>query len=171
MTYGRFAFINSEPTERASTGVFALAPRSNTRQKLRRSRLDPAKTSYSEAGLPLAPEVVAALGNWFAQAHYRSESDFVFASARGGTRDADKLRENVLQPAADRAELGRIGWHSLRHSFATALDVAGARMKVAQELMRHSSITTTMDIYTGTAERDKRETAGRVATAVLGKIQ
>jgi integrase len=119
--------------------------------------------------LPLAPEVVTALGSWFAQAHYRSGTDFVFA--RGGPRDANKLRENVLQPAADRAELGKIGWHSLRHSFATALDVAGARMKVAQELMRHSSITTTMDIYTGTAERDKRETAGRVATAVLGKIQ
>jgi site-specific recombinase XerD len=82
-----------------------------------------------------------------------------------------KLREKVLQPAADRAELGKIGWHSLWHSFATALDVAGARRKAAQEWMRRSGITTTMDVYTGTAERDKRETAGRVATAVLGKIQ
>jgi site-specific recombinase XerD len=90
---------------------------------------------------------------------------------KGGPRDADKLREDVLQPAAERAGLGKIGWHSLRHSFATVLDAAGARMKVAQELMRHSSITTTMDIYTGAVERDKRETAGRVAAAVLGKVQ
>jgi len=133
--------------------------------------IGPAKTAYSEAALPLAPEVVSALQHWLSQAKYRSEEDFVFPSAWGGPRDADKLRENVLQPAADRAIIGKIGWHSLRHSFATALDVAGARMKVAQELMRHSSITTTMDVYTGTVERDKRETAGRVATAVLGKIQ
>jgi integrase len=133
--------------------------------------IGPAKTAYSEAALPLAPEVVSALQNWLSQAKYRSEEDFVFPSASGGPRDADKLRGNVLQPAADRAKIGKIGWHSLRHSFATALDVAGARMKVAQELMRHSSITTTMDVYTGTVERDKRETAGRVATAVLGKIQ
>jgi len=83
----------------------------------------------------------------------RSEGDFVFPSVWGAPRDADKLREKVLQPAADRAKIGKIGWHSLRHSFATALDVAGARMKVAQELMRHSSITTTMDVYTGTVER------------------
>lgn len=141
------------------------------RRSVYQYHIGPAKTPYSEAALPLAPEVVSALGSWFAQAHYRTETDFVFPSARGGPRDADKLREKVLQPAADRAGLGKIGWHSLRHSFATALDVAGARMKVAQELMRHSSITTTMDIYTGAAERDKRETAGRVATAVLGKIQ
>jgi integrase len=130
----------------------------------------PAKT-YSEAALPLAPEIVSALGNWLTRASYRAETDFVFASTNGGPRDADKLREDVLQPAADRAGLGKIGWHTLRHSYATALDVAGARMKVAQALMRHSSITTTMDVYTGTVERDKRETAGRVATAVSGRLQ
>src|SRR5439155_8109546 len=93
----------------------------------------------------------------------------LFPSASGGPRDADKLRENVLQRAADRAELGKIGWHTLRHSYATALDISGARMKVTQALMRHSSITT-MDVYTGAVERDKRETAGRVAAAVLGRF-
>jgi hypothetical protein len=36
--------------------------------------------------------------------------------------------------------------------------------------MCHASITTTMDIYTATVGREKRETAGRVATAVLGNI-
>jgi integrase len=44
-------------------------------------------------------------------------------------------------------------------------------MKVAQELMRHSSITTTMDVYTGTVERDKSETTGRLAAPVLGNVQ
>jgi len=131
----------------------------------------PAKTACSEAALPLAPEIVSALGNWLARATYRADTDFVFASMKGGPRDADKLREDVLQRAADRAGLGKIGWHTLRHSYATALDVARARLKVAQALMRHSSITTTMDVYTGTVERDKRETAGRVASAVLGRIQ
>ena len=60
-----------------------------------------------------------------------------------------------------------MGWHTLRHSFATALDAAGARAKVAQELMRHANYTTTMDIYTGALERDKRETASRVARVVF----
>ena len=130
------------------------------RRSVYQYHVGPAKTPYSEAALPLAPEVVSALGNWLAQASYRADGDFVFPSAKGGPRDADKLRENVLQPAADRAKLGKIGWHSLRHSFATALDVAGARMKVAQALMRHASITTTMDIYTGTVERDKEKPPG-----------
>ncbi len=151
--------------------VDLLRGRIEIRRAVYQYHIGPAKTPNSEAALPLAPEVVSALSGWLPEARYRLETDFVFASARGGPRDADKLREDVLQPAADRAGLGKIGWHSLRHSFATALDAAGARMKVAQQLMRHSSITTTMDIYTEAMERDKRETAGRVATAVLGNIQ
>ena len=141
------------------------------RRSVYQYHVGPAKTEYSEAALPLAPEVVSALGSWLTRASYHTDTDFVFASTRGGPRDADKLREKVLQPAAERAGLGKIGWHNLRHSFATVLDAAGARMKVAQELMRHSSITTTMDVYTGAVERDKREAAGRVASAVLGRIQ
>jgi integrase len=143
----------------------------DVRRSVYQYHVGPAKTENSEATLPLAPQVISALGNWLAEASYRSEKDFVFPSARGGPRDADKLREKVLQPAAERAGLGKIRWHSLRHSFATALETAKARMKVAQELMRHSSITTTMNVDTGTIERRKRKTAGRVATAVLGTIQ
>jgi integrase len=131
----------------------------------------PAKTAHSEAVLPLAPKVLQALQEWLGQAVYRSTTDFVFASDRGGPIDADKIRSRVLQPAALRAGIGKIGWHTLRHSFATALDAAGARVKVAQELMRHANYSTTMDIYTGALERDKRETASRVAQVVLAPLQ
>ena len=141
------------------------------RRSVYQYHVGPAKTPGSEVALPLAPELVSVLSTWLSQATYRSDSDWVFASDKGGLRDADKLRESVLQPAAGRAEIGKIGWHTLRHSFATALDIAGARMKVAQELMRHASIATTMDVYTGVVEREKRETAGRVAKSFLGTVQ
>jgi integrase len=39
----------------------------------------------------------------------------------------------------------------------------GARMKVAQELLRHADIQTTMNVYTGVTEKYKREAANRVA--------
>ena len=141
------------------------------RRSVYQYHVGPAKTSYSEAALPLAPEIVSVLQNWLSQAKYRAETDWVFASDKGGPRDGDKLREKFLQAAADRARIGKIGWHTLRHSFATALDVAGARMKVAQELMRHANIATTMDVYTGVMERDKREIADRVAKTFLGAPQ
>ncbi len=39
-----------------------------------------------------------------------------------------------------------MGWRTLRHSYVTALDAAGARMKVAQELMWHANFAATMDV-------------------------
>ena len=141
------------------------------RRSVYQYHVGPAKTPNSEAVLPLAPEVVSVLADWFSQSTFRGATDWVFASDKGTLRDADMLRENVLHPATEKAGIGKIGWHSLRHSFATALDAAGARMKVAQELMRHANIATTMDVYTGARERDKREAAAQVARSFLGAVQ
>jgi integrase len=130
-----------------------------------------AKTIYSEADLPLSPEIVMAITERYSRAVYRSDGDFVFASNSGKPMWADATREQALIPAAERAGLGRIGWHTLRHTNATVLEQLGARMKVAQELLRHADIQTTMNIYTGAMEKDKREAANRVAQAILGSVQ
>jgi integrase len=50
-----------------------------------------------------------------------------------------------------------IGWHSFRHSLATNLRSLGVDIKIAQELMRHSSCRTTLDIYTRAVDQQKRE--------------
>lgn len=41
-----------------------------------------------------------------------------------------------------------LDFHSLRHTFGTLLAASGVHPRVAQDLMRHSTITLTMGIYT-----------------------
>ena len=41
----------------------------------------------------------------------------------------------------------RVRFHDLRHSHATQMLSAGVHPKVAQERLGHSTITTTMDLY------------------------
>ena len=43
----------------------------------------------------------------------------------------------------------------MRHTFASLLIESDVSMKVVQELLGHSSITTSMDIYTHVSERKK----------------
>lgn len=47
--------------------------------------------------------------------------------------------------------------HILRHSFCTRLCEAGTNIKVIQDIMGHSTITTTMDIYANLSDNSKRE--------------
>jgi hypothetical protein len=43
-----------------------------------------------------------------------------------------------------KAELRHIGWHTLRHTFASHLATRGVPLNAVQQLMGHSTITTTM---------------------------
>jgi hypothetical protein len=54
---------------------------------------------------------------------------------------------------------GKLVFHSLRNSFASFLESSGASPKVAQELMRHSTVQLTLGLYTHLQ-------AGRVSDAV-----
>ncbi|GAB2499583.1 site-specific tyrosine recombinase XerD [Nocardiopsis aegyptia] len=70
----------------------------------------------------------------------------LFLNARGGrlTRQGGWA---VLGAVAERAGVRGVSPHTLRHSFATHLLDGGADIRVVQELLGHSSVTTTQ-IYT-----------------------
>ncbi|HEX3322060.1 MAG TPA: tyrosine-type recombinase/integrase, partial [Terriglobales bacterium] len=72
-----------------------------------------------------------------------------------------------LKPAATRAGIGKIGWHTFRHTYSTMLRSAGTDIKVQQELLRHANIQTTMNIYTQAVSDDKRAANRKVVEMVL----
>jgi integrase len=49
-----------------------------------------------------------------------------------------------LRKACANAQLRKIGWHTLRHTFASHLVMRGVPLTAVKELMGHASITTTM---------------------------
>jgi integrase len=65
------------------------------------------------------------------------------------------------------SEIGHLGTHSLRHSFRSWLQLAGAPLAVQQKLMRHADIRTTMNVYGDTFQPELAEAASKVAGLVL----
>jgi len=76
------------------------------------------------------------------EAHPR-RSLLVFSDSQGKmlTKGGTKA---PLENALKRAGLRHIGWHALRHTFASHLVMRGAPIKAVQELLGHSTIEMTM---------------------------
>lgn len=83
-------------------------------------------------------------------------SHALFLNKRGGALSRQSAW-TVIKDAAERARLGKdISPHTLRHSFATHLLEGGADVRTVQELLGHSSVTTTQ-IYTHVTAENLRE--------------
>lgn len=61
-----------------------------------------------------------------------------------------------------------IRFHDLRHTFATLLIESDVSMKVVQELLGHSTITTSMDIYTHVSDEKKEQALDRLRQRNVG---
>lgn len=79
------------------------------------------------------------------------------------------LIHDTRQVAA--GKFANLGWHTFRHTYRSWLDETGAPMKVQQELMRHASIQTTMNIYGQAMSSSKREANGKVVEMVLKPVK
>jgi integrase len=112
----------------------------------------PCKTESSQKPVPLDPHVAHILTQWREKCRYRKPGDWVFASGRHRGRTpywGPAILRKYVQPLA--REVGiekKIGWHTFRHTYSTLLRSVGTEFKVMQELLRHSSFRSTLDIYT-----------------------
>lgn len=89
--------------------------------------------------IPLSDEAIAALEGLPS----RSAQGFVFTRRSGKLLTEDIVRY-PLERTCRRAGLRRIGWHVLRHTFASHLVMRGVPLTAVQELLGHSNIAMTM---------------------------
>lgn len=86
----------------------------------------------------------------------KGKTHALFLNTRGGALTRQSAWA-IVQLAAQRAGLGdQVSPHTLRHSFATHLLQGGADVRTVQELLGHSSVTTTQ-IYTHVTADNLRE--------------
>jgi len=134
--------------------------------------VDVVKTKYSNVRVPLDPSLAEALLSWKLRSTFNKINDWVFASPfQAGEMPyrAWGIQQRRLKPAARSAGLGDgIGWHTFRHTYRSLLDESGAPMKVQQELMRHASIQTTMNVYGAAMADTKREANSKVVRMIMG---
>ena len=100
--------------------------------------------------VPLCDDLVEALKNY-----KKGTRNLVFSPGKRRHRTPAQCRA-ALAKACKKAGLRRVGWHSLRHTFASHLVMKGAPLKTVSELLGHSTIKMT-EIYAHLSPQVKRD--------------
>jgi integrase len=112
----------------------------------------PCKTESSQEPVPAHPLLADALSEWRKGCVSTKSDDWVFASRRcRGRRPywGQAILRKYVRPVAERVGIQkRVGWHTFRHTYSTLLRSVGTEFKVMQELLRHSTLRSTLDVYT-----------------------
>jgi integrase len=134
-------------------------------------RVDDVKTEYSRDHVPIHESLLKVLLA-LADSCPATEDGWMFPSPlTNRPYYSTEIQKRLLKPIGIKLGLGPIGWHTFRHTYRSWLDETGAPMKVQQELMRHASIQTTMNVYGQAMPESKREANGKVVTMVLKPLK
>lgn len=106
----------------------------------------------------LAADRLAAGDQWH-------DEDLVFPTEFGTPVDPRNLRR-VVEVAARKADLDGVGVHTLRHSAAVAWLEAGVHIRAVADLLGHSSISITGDIYGHTSDSTARSAVDGLSSAL-----
>lgn len=90
------------------------------------------------------------------------DNDLVFANWQGEPQSLDNLTHKFID-FMTRIGLPGFHLHNLRHSLASELANKGEQAKDVSERLRHSNISTTMNIYTKLFDQAKRKTADKLS--------
>jgi len=138
-------------------------------------RLEETKTRNSRRVVKLLPGVLSALvEHRQAQQRQREEAGerwreqgFVFTNGQGGPLDGHNLARRHLPRILEEAGLPQIRLYDLRHTAATLALSAGVPVKVVSEMLGHSSVALTLDVYSHVLPHMQEDAARRMA-ALLG---
>ncbi len=98
--------------------------------------------------LPIGSKAIDALQNWFEHRQASSANEMaVFISARGSRLSQRSVEYRLTQWCTKKGIQSHVHPHMLRHSFASHLLQSSQDLRAVQELLGHSSISTTQ-IYT-----------------------
>jgi integrase len=135
--------------------------------------VDQVKTVASRKQMSVAKELLDILKQWRQRTEFAADTDWIFASPSkiGRLPLSYAWYEKQLVAASERAKIGKVGTHTMRHTYRSWLDSVGIPIAVQQKMMRHTDIRTTMNIYGDIVTDEMSEAHEKVVGLALNGAQ
>ena len=139
--------------------------------------LDPPKTRQSRRTIALPPQVMKVLcahrprqdADQKAAIIWGNEWDLVFCDQWGRPFHGKAIHDQLLA-LLEKAKVRRVRFHDLRHGAATFLLAQGVPMKVVQDILGHSQMSMTADLYSHVVPELRQDAADRIGDVLFGSL-
>ncbi len=135
-----------------------------------RGRFSELKTRSSRRSVDMANALIADLRRWWGPCP-KGTLNLVFPNGVGNPESHANLLQRGFYPFLEKADLTRIRFHDLRHTYASLMIANGEHPKYIQQQMGHSSVKVTMDIYGHLMQSSNPQAAEKLADLVLGRTE
>lgn len=136
------------------------------------------KTQSSTRTIAISEEIINALKRlWKRQERYKLvfKEEYIDDNLVNCNQDGSIMMPNNLSRDFKRLlkklNMKHIRFHDLRHSAASLMLVSDVPMKVISDILGHSSLSITADLYTHVMDASKMDAADKISNAIFCKVK
>ena len=124
------------------------------------------KTSEGNRKIDIGPTTMKALKEWRLGCP-PGKLGLVFPTAKGTPMNHNNMVSRHFRPALRAANIEKIRFHDLRHTYASLLIDQGENIKYIQTQLGHSNPTVTLNVYAHLMKPTNQESAQRLESMIL----
>lgn len=132
---------------------------------------DDPKTMASLRTIPLPSTALQLLAAWKGRARRTAAHELIFSTVSGKPISPNNVLRRWVWPACQAADLQRATWLTFRRTYSSWAHDKGVPAKVVAQIMGHTKVDTTMNVYTQVLDGAARLAADRVGSELFRVVQ
>lgn len=132
------------------------------REAVYEGQFDTPKTDAGVRQIPLAESARTLLTDWRAYVGTTAADKLVFATWSGKPISPNNVARQWIVPACDRLGIRRANWLTFRRTYCSWAHDIGVPAKVLAQLLGHTKVDTTLNVYTQVLDGALRAAATKV---------
>ena len=160
----------AESTRRPETATdrCAAVPTGAAREAAGPSAVGPGRHDCHARYAPALPDAaLQLLGAWKARAKRTAAHELIFSSVSGKPISPNNVLRRWVWPACQAADLQRATWLTFRRTYSSWAHDKGVPAKLVAQIMGHTKVDTTMNVYTQVLDGAARLAADRVGSELF----